>query len=286
MTSMLPAAMYSCGIRMRDAVSRVPICGDRFAERFADRRIDQVVEFFREYPRWHPAPLLRHRVIDDLVREQLAADPATVVVGIGGGFDTRSFRMAGGRWLEIDEPVIAAHKDDRLPPGECPNPLRRIPWGEAWESMAEAVGLAATDQPVLFVVEGLWGHLSEAEIQVITGSVASAPGKVTVIGDFMTRAFFARHARPIFERFRALGAPFAPPPADPTLVWETAGFQLGTVISIAERAIDLGVLRMTRFGLRSYAKTLHQGLSVGVLRPRQVATTFAGDPEARAPGPV
>lgn len=286
MTSMLPVAMYSCGARMRDATSRAPICADTLAARFADARIDQVLSFFRDFPRWHPGPLVRHRILDDLVRDRIAADPDTVVVSLRGGFDTRPFRVQGGLWIEIDEPVIVGFKEDRLPAAECPNELSRVPVDFGAEPLDEVLRSVPPDRPVLMVFEGLAGHLGERDVRAVVRAVGTSLPSATVLADFVSRAFFARHARPVYERFRALGAPFEPPPADPTLAWEMGGYRPEALVSVAERAIDLGVLRMTRFGLRSYSKTLHQGLFVAELRPRLAATPFADDPEVRAPGVI
>jgi O-methyltransferase involved in polyketide biosynthesis len=43
-------------------------------------------------------------IIDDLLREELVANPNLTVVIIGAGFDTRAFRLQGGTWIELDEP--------------------------------------------------------------------------------------------------------------------------------------------------------------------------------------
>lgn len=41
----------------------------------------------------------RHAMVDAHLRRELAADPAATVVIIGAGFDTRAFRLKGGRWM-------------------------------------------------------------------------------------------------------------------------------------------------------------------------------------------
>ena len=50
----------------------------------------------------------RHRIIDDLLRDRLADHHDLRVVLIGAGFDSRAFRLKGGRWYEVDEPQVLA----------------------------------------------------------------------------------------------------------------------------------------------------------------------------------
>jgi hypothetical protein len=41
--------------------------------------------------------------------------PGDWVVVIGAGFDTRAFRLCGGRWVELDEPALITLKEAHLP---------------------------------------------------------------------------------------------------------------------------------------------------------------------------
>ena len=61
-------AYYCCGVRMLDAQSADPICGDHLAERFMDaaaRDLFRPFECFRAPNRSNAA---RHRIIDDLLK--------------------------------------------------------------------------------------------------------------------------------------------------------------------------------------------------------------------------
>ncbi len=73
-------AYYCTGVRALDARSRAPFCGDRYAERFMD---DEAWRLFAPFRRFH-APngsnVVRHRMIDDLLRARLAAHPHLRVV--------------------------------------------------------------------------------------------------------------------------------------------------------------------------------------------------------------
>ena len=62
-------------------------------------------EPFRQFTAPNVSNATRARIIDDLVRERLAVTPDLRVILIGAGFDSRAFRLPGGRWLEVDEPA-------------------------------------------------------------------------------------------------------------------------------------------------------------------------------------
>src|SRR5436190_20578659 len=120
-------AYYCCGVRMLDARSPAPVCGDGYAGRFMDDEGLRVLDRFRDEHRANAANVARHRIIDDLLRAAVRADPATAVVLVGAGFDTRAFRLPAGTWVEADEPPLIARKEERLPAAGCGNPLRRVP---------------------------------------------------------------------------------------------------------------------------------------------------------------
>jgi len=54
-------------------------------------------------------------LIDQAVRARLQANPDTLVVLVGAGFDSRAFRIPGGRWIEIDEAPIIERKNAVAP---------------------------------------------------------------------------------------------------------------------------------------------------------------------------
>ena len=119
-------AYYCCGVRALDAAAAAPVCGDRLAERFMTPAAWALFEPFRELEAPNATNVARHRMIDDLLRAQIARRPDTGVVIIGAGFDTRAFRLPGAQWVELDEPPLIELKETRLPASEAPNPLTRV----------------------------------------------------------------------------------------------------------------------------------------------------------------
>src|SRR5262245_16315383 len=91
-------AFYCCLLRADDAAKPAPICRDAFAARFVDDEIRRDLAPLLAFANPTIGNVVRHRIIDDLAREFIAAHPNGRVMLIGAGFDTRAYRIAGGRW--------------------------------------------------------------------------------------------------------------------------------------------------------------------------------------------
>lgn len=204
-------AFYCTGVRALDARRPNPICGDAYAERFMDDEAWRVFEPFRQFTAPNISNAARARIIDDLLRERLAANPASRVVLIGAGFDSRAFRLEGGQWLEIDEPPVFDWKEPRLPAAECPNPLTRLPVNFATERLADRLAPFADAGPVVIVVEGVLMYLGETRIRELLQTLRAAFPRGEILCDVMTVAFFNRFSREIHEKIRDLGASFSLP---------------------------------------------------------------------------
>src|SRR5690242_8428118 len=119
-------AYYTLAVRAADAASARPIGRDTFAQKFINDDARRVWEEFRSFRAPNGSNAARHVMIDDRLQRGLDADRTAPVVIIGAGFDTRAYRLNGGRWFEFDEPEILTYKESRLPAASAPNPLRRI----------------------------------------------------------------------------------------------------------------------------------------------------------------
>ena len=120
-------AFYCCGIRMRDAESPRPVCGDRYAKRFMDARGMEIFRKFGGESGPNVTNVARARYIDDFLRAELARNPQLRVILIGCGFDSRAYRLSGGAWLELDEPQLIAYKNEVLPCAGLPTPCNVSP---------------------------------------------------------------------------------------------------------------------------------------------------------------
>lgn len=235
-------AFYCTGVRAVDARRAQPICGDQYAERFMDEAAWAIFEPFRRLT----GPLIsnasRARIIDDLLRERLAANPNTRVVLIGAGFDSRAFRLTGGRWLEVDEPQVFAWKEPRLPAAESPNPLTRLAVDFTTERLADRLQPFADAGPVVVVVEGVLMYLDEPRIRELLQTIRATFPRGEILCDVMTVAFFNRFGRGIHEKIQDLGASFALPERPLEQMFADEHFRETRQISIGRHAPALKLM--------------------------------------------
>src|SRR5438132_11404112 len=84
-------AFYCCGVRMEDAEQDQPVCGDVYAKAFMDEEGLRIYANFKEEVNCNVSIVIRHRIIDDLLREALSATSDLCVVTIGAGFHSRPY---------------------------------------------------------------------------------------------------------------------------------------------------------------------------------------------------
>jgi methyltransferase (TIGR00027 family) len=217
-------AFYCCGIRMRDAESAHPICGDRYAKQFMDERGMEIFRRFGDEALPNASNVARARCIDDLLRARLADDSNLQVVLIGCGFDSRAFRLQGGSWFELDEPQLIAYKNERLPASQTPNPLRRIPVDFSIDSLREKLQFLSTAAPAVFVIEGVTMYVTSDSLRETLVVLKSLLPEHQVIVDLMTRQFIERYGRAIKRIIGELGADMIPGDV-PSLPFQEAGYR-------------------------------------------------------------
>jgi len=285
MKAVSETAFYCCGVRMLDAESVEPVCGDSYARRFMEGRGLEVFEQFRGFERPNAGNVARARMIDDLIRDDLARSPDRLVVTVGAGFDTRPFRLGGGRWVELDEPAVMEFKEQRLPARECPRPLTRVPIDFEREPLAAKLAPFAGEATV--VMEGVLMYLDRAARRsTLSALLQTFPGHLA-IADLMTREFFDRFAGPIHERFASLGATFKDLDAAPERAFLDLGYRhLGSwsTVEAARRFKRTGpplILLRTLFR----ASAADPGPAAGTLRIVAPSPSFAtaGGGRVRAP---
>jgi methyltransferase (TIGR00027 family) len=235
-------AFYCTGVRALDARRAQPICGDQYAERFMDDRAWAIFEPFRKFVGPNTANAARARIIDDLLRERIAANPNTLIVLIGAGFDSRAFRLTGGRWLEVDEPQVFAWKEPRLPAADSPNALTRLPVDFATEKLADRLQPFADPGPVVIVVEGVLMYLGEQRIRELLQTLRATFPRGEILCDVMTVEFFNRFSRGIHEKVSDLGASFTLPERPLEQIFAEEHFTQTRLISIGRHAPALKLM--------------------------------------------
>jgi methyltransferase (TIGR00027 family) len=234
-------AYWTLAVRYEDASGDNPIAGDTFAYRFMDDRARAVAELFRSLEKPNASLPVRHRLIDELLTVELGQDPQRRVVVIGCGFDSRAFRLRGGRWLEVDEPSLLEFKETRMPVFEAANELTRVPIRFADESLEEKLAPYASEERVAVVLEGIMGYLRDDQRRRLLVTLGRLFPRHVLLCDMLSRRFLTLYSRRLVKLLRSLGAEFASSSERPEKLFEELGYRIVARDSIWMRANELGV---------------------------------------------
>jgi methyltransferase (TIGR00027 family) len=259
-------AYLTCGARAEDAQKAKPICGDRYAERFLVGPGEAIYREFKKESGPVASIVARHRLIDDMLRERIAGKANTAVVIIGAGFDSRAYRIGGGRWIEIDEPQVIERKNPLLPVADCRNPLRRIAIDFAQESLADKLPRFAAGIPVVIVMEGIFFYLNESQRNATLLALRQAYPRHTLICDLGTRAFMERYGTSLIRRIEALGAKMVYLPEQPAANFIAAGYLLEGRRSIIESMLGFANNWFAGFTAWFLPRSMREGLGLYVFR--------------------
>jgi len=257
-------AFYCCGVRMQDAEREKPVCGDTYAKAFMNEQGLEILEAFKDETRPNMSNVGRHRIIDDLLRQELLANPNLTVVIIGAGFDTRAFRLHSGTWVELDEPQVITYKEERLPAATSDNELQRIAIDFATESLEQKLAPFSGRSPVAVVIEGVLMYLEEAAIDQSLQTLRRLFPQHRLICDLMNRDFFESSASTIHEKLSGMGATFKFLTDNPEEVFEKNGYRQLEKIPIIEKAVLLEAGEIPPEVWQTVQPTLPQGYSIYV----------------------
>ena len=235
-------AYYCCGVRMLDAAHPRSLCNDHFAKRFLDARGMQIFEPFRSEKMPNISNTVRCYIIDEAIRSQLVAHPNSLIISIGAGFDSRPYRIAGGEWVEIDEPQLIEYKNEKLPIAGCPNSLTRISIDFANETLIEKLAAYRTQQNIILAIEGVFMYLENGAIESTIKQLQTLFPKHILLCDLMTKKMFDQFAQSVHNKLVAVGARFTARPENPAAMFTQRGYVERSCTSMFKRAAELGVL--------------------------------------------
>ena len=261
-------AFYCCGVRMRDAESARPVCGDVYAKVFMNEDGLRILEKFKDEVNPNTSNVARHRVIDDLLRDELAVNPNLRVVIIGAGFDSRAYRLQGGTWIELDEPQVIAYKNERLPVSESKNELHRIAIDFSTDSLEEKLAPFAGKDPAVVVIEGVFMYLEQETIRQLLQTLHRLFPEHKLICDLMTRKFFAKYGRTIHEKLTGMGAIFKLTADNPEELFLQNGYRRVACFSIVEKAAEYQSRKIPKIIARTFLRTLTSGYAIYVFASR------------------
>ena len=186
-TALMVAACRAYETEQEDAFVRDP-----FAARLAGERGVAILNSL-PYPQMARFGMaIRTRLLDDLLRETLAANPIATVLSVGCGLDTRPWRLdlpPDLRWIEVDFPDMLDYKE-RLMAGETPRCRRERMTADLNDpaqrrSMIEAAG----QKPALMITEGLLLYLPAGTVEALAAETREHGAVAHWISDISTSAF-------------------------------------------------------------------------------------------------
>jgi len=258
-------AFYCCGVRMQDAASDKPICGDVYAKVFMNEEGLRILEKFKDEVNPNTSNVARARLIDDLLRKELRANPNLRVVLIGAGFDSRAYRLKGGTWIELDEPQVIVYKNERLPASQAQNPLQRIPIDFATESVKEKLSAVAENGgPTVVVIEGVFMYLEPETIRQLLQTLHRLFPEHKLICDLMTRKFFERYGRTIHQKLTGMGATFKFTVKNPEELFLQNGYRRVGCFSVVEKSAEYQSRKIPKIMARTILRTLTSGYAIYV----------------------
>ena len=246
---------------MLDAAQDKPICGDDYAKLFMCAHGMAVFDRFKTLNLTNSSMIVRHRIMDDMLRQLLYANHDLNVVTIGAGFDSRPYRLHGGKWFELDEPELIAYKDILLPSEHCDNPLHREPIDFAKEDLIDKLLQLPHNGPVVFVLEGVVIYLSESDIQNLLGELDYEFPRHRLMCDLVNREMVNKYGQALSKVVTEMGAPFQCVD-HPETIFLQSGYQAREAISVVDASLDLGINAVPKFFWRSFFQAEVTGNSV------------------------
>jgi methyltransferase (TIGR00027 family) len=259
-------AYYTLAVRAADAATPRPILGDTFAQRFMNDDAKAVWEEFKSFTPANASNAARHAIIDEHLARELRADPQAIVVIVGAGFDTRAFRLTGGRWFEFDEPEILNYKESRLPAATAPNPLQRIPIEFAREQLADKLAPLTAPSSVHVIVEGVLMYLNREQRAALLRALAGRFPHHTLYCDLMRKNFFEKYSRDIHEKIVGMGTTFTDMEQTPERLFIDHGYTLIALESVPKYAVERADIGIPKFLVKFVLRTLRGGYVIAVFR--------------------
>jgi methyltransferase (TIGR00027 family) len=264
MKSISNMAFYCCGVRMKDALQENSVCGDVFAKMFMDEKGLRIYEKFEAEEMLNTCVIVRHRIIDDVLRNMILSCPDLCVVNIGAGFDSRPYRLEGGLWFELDEAPVIARKNAQLPMLECPNPLQRIPIDFCGNTLQKKLSRLPYTKNIVFVFEGIFIYLDEMSIKKLLAVIDTLFPQHHLVCDLVNRRMVENYGKRIGEIAGEMGAYFQARDY-PEAIFLASGYQTKQVISLLSASATLGISKIPKSVLRYFFNDEIQGNAVHVL---------------------
>lgn len=268
MNAVSKTAYYCCGARMLDAESKNPLCNDIYARDFMDSHGMSVFSNFRHLDKPNISNAVRSRIIEDVIRSKTRRNTSHQIVLIGAGFDTKSYRIPGGNWIEIDEPEIISVKNTKLPVKDCPNSLRRISVKFSEEDISDIFTTLNKQIPTIFVIEGVFMYLEDAEIVALLQKIRNHFPKHELICDLMNKRFIDRQMKEFLKLISAFGSKFKYVKDDPEKLIVDQGYSKKESVCVIQRTVQMKGYHIPSILLNTILSSLKNGYTINVFETR------------------
>lgn len=248
MKPIVDTAFYCCGARMQDAARANPVCGDNYAKMFMCDYGQGIYDKFKAETVSSTSIVVRHRIMDDVLRHMLRSNAHLCIITIGAGFDSRPYRLKGGNWFELDEPPLIAYKNALLPTYQCANPLHRIPVEFCTEELEEklaAISCGSGGEPTVVILEGVFIYLNENESQKLLDSLNRQFPHLILMCDLVKREMVKQYGQSLHALVTEMGAPFQAVD-EPESIFLSHGYHVKETISLIDESVDLGLNMMPK----------------------------------------
>jgi methyltransferase (TIGR00027 family) len=251
---------------MEDAQSKHPVCNDTYAKVFMKNEGHEIFERFKPFKDAKISNATRHRIIDDLIREELKRDPESLVIIIGAGFDTRAYRFNGGIWIELDDPGLIEYKNECLPVSECTNPLHRIPHDMTGDSLSERLSQFSTGKPPVIIIEGVFIYLTEEAMSKLIKVLRELFPEHLLFCDLQTLRCFRQFNLKFQEVLKGFGAALCITSDSPENVFLSHGYRMREKISILVKTTRYARLSarqlLIKLALNTFLRGVRDGYSI------------------------
>jgi methyltransferase (TIGR00027 family) len=198
--------------KRRDALFRDP-----YAERLAGDRGREIATRLEQGRSSAWSIITRTAVLDEMILEAVREGIDTVL-NLAAGLDTRPYRLAlpaSIRWIEVDFPLMIAHKEDELRDAQPRCILERIALDLADRADRQRLfaKLNSQSRHALVVTEGLLIYLIEEDVASLAQDLHAVPCFSRWIADVVTPELLEWLLKSQFKAFAtgSVRMHFAPP---------------------------------------------------------------------------
>lgn len=185
-------ALWVAAYRAIESERKDALFHDPYAGLLAGERGQEIARTMTSSKMTAYSVVVRTRIIDDLIRERLAAG-ADCILNLGAGLDTRPYRLELPRdlvWIEVDYPHMMELKNERLAGETAKCKLERTAV-DLTDQRARETFIAKTAKRfkhIVVLTEGVIPYLSPSEVTTLSKNLTRHASYRYWVLDYYTKA--------------------------------------------------------------------------------------------------